>query len=314
MRKNLWRDCRLAFAFAFIHLCLALPDRAYAESGADPRNSSVGAAACSASRQPVSETRYRQYVIRIFGDQESDFPDGCVEVIRHGNRVWSYEGGTIVWFQLGGIWREGGRERPLPLGRDVTGTGVPNVVIRQYVKSSGGNVSLLILGLGEQFRYLTSIHLDAYDNAYFADLRGDGRQQLVTWDPAWRCWRSACAYSAAPRLVLQYRDGQFRLADDLMRKRPPTARDLRARIRKIAAAPVDGDGGVPTELWKQMLDLIYSGNASAAWRLFETAWPRAAENKEGFLGDLRKKLAASEYWPDIRKLNHGQISGPFGRR
>jgi hypothetical protein len=297
--------------YAPLYLVIALSalfgSVAIADAASPPKEVSGNVPGCSAGRSATSETTFRQYVIRIFGDPESDIPDGCVEVMQDGARVWSYELGNIVWFELGGVWRDDEQARPLPLGKDVTGSGVPNIVIR-WIRGRGSCcVGLVVVAVGDRFRFLTVLDLGRADAAYFTDLKRDSRVELVTWDPVWTCWGTTCAQSAAPEIVLQYRDGRFRLANDLMRRPPPTAPELEARLQRIAAAPRDGDKRLPSELWKQMLDLIYSGNAAAAWALLDRAWPAGQEGKGQFLSSFQRQLATSEYWPEIRTLNHSQI-------
>jgi hypothetical protein len=53
-----------------------------------------------------------------------------------------------------------------------------------------------------------------------------------------------------------------------------------------------------------MLDLMYSGHASAAWQFWHEAWPPSAEGEHVWLGHFRSRLQISPYWPWVKALNH----------
>ena len=59
----------------------------------------------------------------------------------------------------------------------------------------------------------------------------------------------------------------------------------------------------PVELWKEMLSLIYTGNASSAWSLIDRAWPKELTGKEVFISEFKNMLKESPYWAEIEKLN-----------
>jgi hypothetical protein len=140
------------------------------------------------------------------------------------------------------------------------------------------------------------------------DLNRDGKIEFTTGDTTFLCWWACCTCSPAPRVVLRWRDGAFRLAPELMRRPAPPAALLRARAAEIRRLRGDGDRGVPVRLWREVLDLVYAGQAETAWRLFDLAWPpKARVGKDEFLLELRQRLRESRYWREIVALNGGRV-------
>jgi hypothetical protein len=75
-----------------------------------------------------------------------------------------------------------------------------------------------------------------------------------------------------------------------MKKPPPKnteieewARDFKARFKAPDAV---NEWPAPPEMWQKILDLIYSGNMEAGWRLLELSWP--GKGKEKFLREFKK--------------------------
>ena len=160
------------------------------------------------------------------------------------------------------------------------------------------------------------------------ELVGPGLE-LEAWDSNFAYWGSSWAESPRPRIVLRFKDGRYRLAGDLMRKPPPEPSDL----EKAAAAVRESDRwfisqpahpwyrlpgmrerlwlgswkrvGVPIDLWREMLDLIYTGNDDAALEFLNMAWKPGYPGKRARLNEFRSQLAKSPYWPEIREMNRG---------
>jgi hypothetical protein len=94
-----------------------------------------------------------------------------------------------------------------------------------------------------------------------------------------------------------------------MRKPGPTRQELQGMAgdfkAKFANAfkYVDDKWVAPYEMWGKMLDLIYSGNMDAAWKLCDLSWPANHPGKQRFLNDFKKRLATSSYFATINQLN-----------
>ena len=109
--------------------------------------------------------------------------------------------------------------------------------------------------------------------------------------------------SPAPDVILRFRYGKFRLAQNLMRKPSPNNKDLAARAKKIVGNWDTLEQGPPDEYWGELLDLIYTGNARRAWSFAEEAWPRDKQGRGEFIEEFKKQLRKSPYWEELKKLN-----------
>ncbi|MCA9803606.1 MAG: hypothetical protein KC777_16655 [Cyanobacteria bacterium HKST-UBA02] len=224
----------------------------------------------------------------------------------------------------------------LPAGTDVTGDGIPDLIIGVWTGGAHCCYNYTILSLGPKFKKLGTIH--GLDSEFtFIDLDGDGACEAVGADFNFRYWNECFAYSPAPVVILSLKGGKLHLAHELMTKNLSVA-EFEKRIAKLKA--IHQPKGIPADsilvssgLWAAMLDLIYSGNGDRAWELFNQLWPSNAtgywvtsstqnedspENKifdpsliqsdskierKKFLSTFKAQLAKSEYWPAIRKMN-----------
>lgn len=78
---------------------------------------------------------------------------------------------------------------------------------------------------------------------------------------------------------------------------------MAAKIRKVNVESIDD---LPPQLWGDMLDLIYSGNAASAWKLFDLAWPKGITGKKKFLREFKEQLASSQYWDQVKLIIQGR--------
>jgi len=207
-------------------------------------------------------------------------------------------------------------------GEDITGNGLPNLVILSW---SGGNhccYQYEIFELGSKLRLLDTLDVgDAGEDSHFEKRGNDNNRLFVTKDYFFDLG-SSFADSPTPKVILQYCDGKYRLADDVMRK-PPIDKGKQAEIIKKIEDIAITEGQLPTLLWSTMLDLIYTGNENEAWIFFEKAWPKkrfmknrhvafseedplTLPDKQESVRGFRKQLQKSKYWREIKMMNAGQ--------
>lgn len=180
------------------------------------------------------------------------------------------------------------------VGTDITGDGVPEAVVQAYTGGLHCCSHAIILSLGDSVTDLGMI--DGADGEIeFDDADGDGLPEARIGDWRFAYWRDyPFALTEAPTVILKFRDGAFRPACDLMRDDPPDERTLRARARELSRGWVGGDP--PPDLWGYAVELVYGGNAEAAWRFLDLAWPDRIEGKAEFVADLKDRLNGSPCW------------------
>lgn len=182
---------------------------------------------------------------------------------------------------------------------DITGDGVPDVMINYYTGGAHCCFESYFINLGD-----TPKLVEQFDaaNSGLGALRKSPKGGLlfVTADNAWAYWRTSFAESPLPRMVMEFENNKLRPNFDLMKKPAPSIVALRAKARteraKISNEPYTGeDGEMEYPFWGEMLDLIYSGNEQTAWQYFEMVWPPKRQGKELFLKDFKTQLADSYY-------------------
>ncbi|MFQ5795840.1 MAG: LysM peptidoglycan-binding domain-containing protein [Candidatus Bipolaricaulia bacterium] len=242
-----------------------------------------------------AEQAFQDYVVRIY--RHLDSGEESFVVLRNGHRVYSSQAGRF-------IYEDEKQASLVPMGKDITGNGVPNLVMWEWTGGAHCCFISHVFEIGKKFRAIEKIfagHTDPLgERVGFMDLDGDSNLEFVMYDWTFAYWRAGFAESPAPKVILRSRDGAYRLAGDLMRKPAPDITQLEERAQQIRETWKTV--GPPSDLWGYMLDLVYTGHADLAWLFFEMAWPPGFPGKEEFLSDFRAKLSESPYWPEIQAL------------
>ena len=189
--------------------------------------------------------------------------------------------------------------------KDITGDGIPELIIGVWSGGAHCCFSVIIFSLGEELKKIAEIE-GGDSSLEFKDFEEDGLYEVVGSDWTFAYWETSFANSPAPQVVLRYLHGKYVLATDLMKKNSPGKKEIKAKIDEIShafARSAAFDDEVPPELWQYMLDLIYSGNGKIALTFFDKAWPDQREGKEEFLAAFKAQLAKSSYWPEIKTFN-----------
>ncbi|MEI8206402.1 MAG: hypothetical protein WCG03_05945 [Kiritimatiellales bacterium] len=257
----------------------------------------------ASSRQ--TEARFRDYKVIISESDERDALGGDL------SRVEIFKGKVLVYAMDGHRFEVGTRfgveeiENTAPIGTDITGDGQPNLVISEYTGGAHCCHDLHIFEIGRNFRHIQTIELE-HSGADFKNLDDDSALELPIDDWTFAYWNAAFAESPAPEVILKYSEGQYRMAPKLMKKLPRRQAELIETAAKIKLMPdwtVPDPTRVPPDLWREMLDLIYTGNMAQAWKLFDFAWPEGMSGKEKFFEELKAQLATSPYWEQIQDMN-----------
>jgi hypothetical protein len=189
--------------------------------------------------------------------------------------------------------------------KDITGDGIPELIIGVWSGGAHCCFSVIIFSLGEELKKIAEIE-GGDSSLEFKDFEGDGIYEIVGRDWTFAYWETSFSNSPAPQIVLRYLHGKYVLATDLMKKNPPGKKEIEAKIEEINHAFTKSaafDDEAPPELWQYMLDLIYSGNGKIALTFFDKAWPAQREGKEVFLAAFKAQLAKSSYWPEIKSFS-----------
>ena len=257
-----------------------------------------------------SSSSFGDYTARTYFDPASNKKDAYFEILRNKKPVYrqqATENGER--FAIGTLNDDDPDSKLVTMGRDITGDGQPDLVISEWSGGANCCLTLHVFEIGSRFRKIGDLDAAFGDEGpHFVKLiEGPGLQvQLYDWTFA--NWYSDFADSPAPRVVLRYQGGAYKVAPDLMRTPAVDMKDLAAKAESIHADSKRLRAGswphadVPPQLWGTMLDLIYSGHRQAAWEFLETAWPKQVRGRDAFRHDFNEQLKTSPYWKSVAQM------------
>ena len=243
---------------------------------------------------------FRDYVVSIYSPEfftyiSSEFL-GFLEIFQGGHRVMFSILGPSEHFQLVQT------DKANAMGKDITGNGIPNLVVSRDSGGSAGYATYNIFEIGQKFRKIATI--DDYLGIEFTDLDGDSKLEIVVFDHGILSLAECMNCYRPPKVILRYQDGAYRIAADLMHKPFPLREDLVRRAQQVRddASWYWRKAGfeknlVPESLLNTMLELIYTGHPNHAWRFLNMAWPPDVSGKDAWLHKFRANLKESKYWP-----------------
>jgi hypothetical protein len=273
------------------------------EASAEKQKKSAQAARAKA---PSGKVNLTDYEFKLSTDKTT------FKVMKKGTVVMSRTAGDKESFQISAD----NAEKSLPkAGADLLGDGRPVVVLKtKSEKDSCSNV-YSIFSVSEDMSLIAEIK-GLEDGIEFKDIDHDNISEILGRDCTFLDWWAALGEPPAPKVILRYSPGSgYVLADDLMRKDPPSAAQLSA---KAAACR----NGAISKVWSYMLDLIYSGNGDAAMKFYDQLeWNPEWEaqnpgndtdsgksDKQEYLEAFKEHLSTSPYWPALKKMNNWEYS------
>lgn len=243
----------------------------------------------------------------VFRTYQSDDQSTCLEVIRNGKVIFRRINDHGGEFHLG--QREDKQEHvpALANGTDITGRGLPNIIVSAYSGGAHCCLSHYVFELGPRFRVVA--HLDAQDSwpAWFESADGGKHFDYHAEDWAFAYWPGSFAGSPHHTVVLRFVDdtkgGSYHLALDQMRKPVPDPKQWKKMLDEVRnesdLEDTNWANALASVLWTDVLDLLYSGHADLAWRFLDETRAQARSKEpfdpEGFCWRLKSSL----YWPDL---------------
>ena len=198
------------------------------------------------------------------------------------------------------------RAPPIPLGKDITGDGEPNMLVATYSGGAHCCYSYHIYSVGEAFRKVQEFHTGDSPMS-FSNLDDDPALEAELCDYNFAYWNTGFASSPAPRVALKYRDGKYRFAPELMRRPAISEETLRREAQALRNSEYWGSIDVypyDFRLWDIMLELIYTGHYDRARQFLDEGWPPDFPGKERFrYAFFDCQLRRSEYWPGVAAMN-----------
>jgi hypothetical protein len=272
-----------------------------AEKGCDPELTKepfynpdyYGASSCY--RQTTEEeATVKNYTFKV--SQKDADKKVCIDIFRSGRKIRSDCSDSMN--QLAII------TRPDP-GTDINGDGIPEVIAYEYTSEWHCCSIYAIFSLGKKLKLIDVLYGE-HSYIFFRDLDGDGKHEAIGLDWTFAYWSSSFTGSPAPQVILRWKNGKYRLAEDLMKKPPPGEKELYTMPSGFEK------GQTYTLLSSMMLDLIYTGNGNLALQYCDWFWQnldngtskqKRLKEKKDFLAAFKKQLRKSHYWGDLKKMN-----------
>ena len=265
---------------------------------------------------PHREQTSPPYVVRVYFDQVAkDGSDAYYEILKDNKPVFrqkaAYKGEQ---FFIGTMDDKDPDATLVKIGKDITGDGQPDVVVSEWSGGANCCLTIHIFEIGSTFRQIGTIaakygdtgphfmHMDDKDSK-------NAGLKLQVGDWTFANWHSDFADSPAPKVILRFSDGAYRVSPDLMRSPIPSVSDLDARVAAIRTYKNNSKSkswpgaDISPTLWATMLDLIYTGHAGDAWKFLDRAWPPQIAGKDAFARDFRAQLKRSPYWSAVEAMN-----------
>jgi hypothetical protein len=217
-------------------------------------------------------------------------------ITRNGEALFSKFAGQFWFVSVAG--RQPSSSLHEPVLKDINGDGVRDLIVEQYPVGGHCCWSYSVFSMGSKFKPVAEI--GGFPSPMsFQDVNGDSVYEIVGEDSTFYSWY------ASPRIILRYDSGlgTYRLAASLMKRAAPTAEQMAAKAREFSKATRYAGYPVAPEVYRYMLDLIYSGNAQSAWRFLELAWQATPQERQSFIATLRGQLNRSPYAAEIEAMN-----------
>ena len=257
----------------------------------------------------IEKKTYGDYTVKIY----HDVMEGSFEIIKNGVRVFAERGNL---FQVGSIYESDKTNSLITIGTDITGDGKPNLVVSEWSGGNHGYYTFYVFNIGSEFSLLDTISNPYTGSADFENLDDSPELEFQRLESIFAYWRTCFAESPMPKIILKYNGEKYGLAQELMRKPKLDHEKLIKLADKINSSNLWNhiEGNIvldsdptndqpPVLLWKEMLDLIYTGNMDQAWELFNLSWPKNIKGKKQFLNDFKKQLKKSQFWKEIQEMN-----------
>lgn len=255
----------------------------------------------------LKTTRYafQNYEVRLYSNQDCEVePESRiagVEILQGGKRVYMQTGYS---FAIGYPLEQD--QSPdsvkIDIGTDLTGEGVPDLLISEWTGGSHCCYRFHVFELGKNFRAIQSIPLFDADESAF--VRRPGVKGLVLHSAdysAFAYFPQSFAGSPAGRVFLSFQQGRFRLDPALMKAMGP-GKDVVQRCATLFKKSRDWKDGQPMGMWYYATDLVYTGNEAAAYDFLQQSWGGSAAERDKYLGEYRKRLTKSVYYPELKLL------------
>lgn len=252
-----------------------------------------------ASEQVAKTLELDGYEIQFIADPEIPFT-ARLRVMRADSEV--YDGAFVA--HLGSLDEPPGSRNsafPIAPGTDVTGDGTPDLVLLSFSGGAHCCFTLEVYTLGQSFAKIATV--DGENSPpLLKERRGEAAYVVELADWTFAYWHAPFVESPAPLVYLRWGQDGYQPAIDLMQGEALSENDLERKTASLSKDMAEAGKPVP-ELWREMLAMIYTGQAAQAFQLLDGAWPEDQAGRAAYLTQFGAQLGLSPYFPALIELN-----------
>ncbi len=203
----------------------------------------------------------------------------------------------------------------IALGDDITGDGVPNLILESYTGGAHCCFALWLFEAGSQLRLIDTFGGGDYP-VRFRQLDGKPGMEMIQFENAFAYWYVGFTFAPVPQVYFRWHDGDYVPAPDLMRQGTPDQNYLRRIAERFRNHEqwqkkwTDDRIPVPTAFLGVLLDLTYSGNLEVANELLAMTWPAELEGRDAFRYEFFCQLQRADFWDIVAPLNGLESTPP----
>lgn len=193
---------------------------------------------------------------------------------------------------------------------DLNGDGLPELVVFRY--SGGAHCCYTVHVFTIAGNISRPITIDAGNGMAIrpaADFARAGQYNLGIPDQSFDYWHGPHATSPFPEVLYRLSTGHLEIDLHAMLRPAPSPADLDSTAAAVRRSMTGAGSIEDPQLWRSMLDLIYSGHEGEAWTFFESAWPPDRPGKKQFLAEFKTVLSASLHYQNLRAALAAHVAG-----
>ncbi len=185
------------------------------------------------------------------------------------------------------------------VGKDITGDGIPDVLYEYAPR----DYQYTIFSLGKEFKTIGRFYFkEGFKDLQVIDLDGNGSKEIIGTDKSYVCRWVACALSPAPKLTLEFIDGEYHLSGKFMKKQPPSKEEIQ---QKADVYNSNNPGPIiymlDSEALQYIFDLIYSGNKESAFEYNNLTF-----KTKKYWDEIIEGISTNGYGKEIDKYINGK--------
>jgi hypothetical protein len=254
----------------------------------------------------VSDATVGDYTVRILSDSLEVMD--VLEISKCGEVILTRD--DCVRFWIGDAFNPA--YRGVGAGRDVSGDGVPDVVVTGWSGGAHCCFTTWVYSVGPDLKLLAEIEAGHSEPRFLnADEDSALEVQVVDWTFAY--FPGSFGGSPAPKVILDWRGDSLVVSPSLTAQPRPAREELLDRARAVRESPRwQEPAQYPySDIFPPAVDLMYAGHEDLGWLYLRESWGASEEERLRLEQVLRELLDSSMYYRELAAA-YGDSDGRRG--